>query len=336
MFLSPGQFAELFGLHSAVLFAQAGILVSLLLGTIVRWFSLRSSPRELVEKRLASLKTWWGIAILFCAALLFGRIGGVLLFALVSFLAVNEFMTLTRAELRDWRLVGLTYSLVALNYLWVFLGWRDVFVVFLPLAGLLFFAIRMVVRDQAGGFLRVASASYWGTMLTVYCLSHAPILLTLSDETNQVAGAVGWFLYLLVLVAISDISQALVGRGFGQHQIAPVLSPHKTWEGFIAGVVTTTIMAVLLARALTPLAEMPLHVGTIKVSVPFLPAALAGLLISVVGYFGDLTISGVKRDIGVKDSGTMLPGQGGILDRIDSLMFAAPVFLYYLTLILRV
>jgi phosphatidate cytidylyltransferase len=141
-------------------------------------------------------------------------------------------------------------------------------------------------------------------------------------------------LYLVLLVAISDIAQALVGRRFGRHKSAPVLSPNKSWEGFIAGVVTTTVIAVLLAPALTPLAQTPLRVGTTTLAIPLLPAALAGLIISVMGYFGDLTISGVKRDIGVKDSGTMLPGQGGILDRIDSLIFAAPAFYYYVIFLL--
>jgi phosphatidate cytidylyltransferase len=93
-------------------------------------------------------------------------------------------------------------------------------------------------------------------------------------------------------------------------------------------------LAVVLAPWLTPLADPLIHLGSYHVAVPYLPAILAGLIISVSGYFGDLTVSGVKRDVGVKDSGTMLPGQGGILDRIDSLMFTAPLFYYYVTLLL--
>ncbi len=331
--VQPG---ELFQLRSAVLVTQAAILGSLVMGTLVRWFALRAAAPDLARKRLASLKTWWIIAILLCLALLFGRAGGVLLFLLVSLLAVKEFMALTRVDYRDWGVAGLAYLLVVLNYVWVYLGWSQLFVVFLPLAGLLCLAIGMVLSDRAAGFLLAAGSSYWGLILSVYCLSHAPMLLTLSDTTNPVAGAAGWFLYLVLLVVISDIAQALIGRRFGRHKIAPVLSPNKSWEGFIAGVVTTTTVAVLLAPALTSLADAPLHAGTRTLSIPLLPAVLAGLIISVLGYFGDLTISGVKRDMGVKDSGTMLPGQGGILDRIDSLIFAAPAFYYYLRLLIGV
>lgn len=329
MILAQVQFAELLGLRAAVLITQAGILVSLVIGTLVRWFALRSAAPDVAQKRLASLKSWWIIAILFCLALLFGRAGGVLLFVLVSLLAVKEFITLTRVDAGYWRVTGLAYLLVVLNYVCVYLGWRELFIVFLPLAGLLLLAARMVLSDRAGGFLLTAGSTYWGLMLSVYCLAHAPLLLTLPDTTNQAAGAAGWFVYLVLLVMLSDIAQALVGRRFGRHKIAPTLSPKKSWEGLIGGIVATTAVAVLLAPALTPLADAPLPVGTMNLSIPFLAAALAGLIISVMGYFGDLTISGVKRDMGVKDSGTLLPGQGGILDRVDSLMFAAPAFYYY-------
>ena len=324
------QFFHLFELHPAVLFAQAGILVSMLVGSMIRFYALRSASPEVAQKRLASLKTWWVIAILFCLAMLVVPLGGILFFTLVSLLAMKEFLTLTRVPYAEWRLQTLVYFLVLLNYLWIYFDWQAMFVVFLPLCGLVLVATWMVLRDRADDFLLAAGSLYWAMMLAVYFISHAPLLLTLPADTNLIAGTAGWFLYLLLLTAISDISQALVGRRFGRHYIAPVLSPHKTWEGLVGGIVTTVVVAALLAPALTPLAETSLLIGTFEISVPYLPAVLAGLVISIGGYFGDLTISGVKRDIGVKDSGTMLPGQGGILDRIDSLMFAAPLFYYFL------
>ena len=110
-----------------------------------------------------------------------------------------------------------------------------------------------------------------------------------------------------------------------------VVSPHKTWQGFVLGVLTTIGVAVaVLAPWLTPLADWPRTVVAASLPrVPYLPAAVAGLLIAVAGFFGDITMSALKRDAGVKDSSHLLPGQGGILDRIDSLTFAAPVFFYF-------
>ncbi len=324
------QFSNPFELPSAVFFTLAGLLASLLLGTAIRGVGLRSAPADIAGKRLASLKTWWVIVILFCLSILAVPLGGVVFFLLVSLLSMREFLALIRVPYTEWRLLSLVYVLVLLNYVWIYLGWQEVFLIFIPLCSLLLVAVRMVIRDKAGGFLSAASSLHWALMLTVYCISHAPLLLMLPDNTNVAAGATGWFLYLLLLTEISDISQALVGRRWGRHFIAPVLSPHKTWEGLIAGIVTTTIVAVLLAPVLTPLAAASLILGGYEISIPFLPAVLAGLIISMGGYFGDLTISGVKRDMGVKDSGTMLPGQGGILDRIDSLIFTAPLFYYFI------
>jgi phosphatidate cytidylyltransferase len=127
-----------------------------------------------------------------------------------------------------------------------------------------------------------------------------------------VAGGAGWFLFLMRLTEFDDIAQALVGRSIGRRKIAPVVSPHKTWAGFVGGVLLTSLLAGLLGRWLTPWQPTV--------------AMLAGLLISLAGFLGDLNISGIKRDRGVKDSSNLLPGQGGVLDRIDSLTFAAPAF----------
>ena len=109
------------------------------------------------------------------------------------------------------------------------------------------------------------------------------------------------------------------GKLTGRHKVIPKVSPNKTWEGFWGGLTTTTVLAALLAPQLTPLS--------------LTESVCAGLLIGCGGFIGDVTISALKRDIGVKDSGSLLPGHGGILDRIDSLTFTAPLlfhFVYYL------
>lgn len=332
MIFAQTQFAEFFGLRTAVLWSQTGIILTLLVGSVARWFSTRSAPPDVVRKRLASLATWWVIAILIILALTFGRIGGVVFFGLVSLLAIKEYLVLTGVRYHDWHLVGWAYLAVLLHYLWLYLGWHEVFLTFIPVCALLFMSTRMVLRGKSEEFTLVAASLHWGMMLTVYCLSYAAALLMLPDATNAVAGAAGWFLYLILLTALSDIVQAIIGRKFGKRKVAPVLSPHKTWEGLIGGIVTTTVLAVVLAPFLTPFAdEVALEAVVPVLAIPYLPAVLSGLIISIGGFFGDLTISGIKRAVGVKDSGKMLPGQGGILDRIDSLIFTAPLFYYFVT-----
>ncbi len=162
-------------------------------------------------------------------------------------------------------------------------------------------------------------------MLLVYAPSFAVMLWSIPVDQSAAVGPVGWFLYLLILTEMNDIAQAFFGRHWGKRRIAPVVSPLKTWVGLYGGIVTTATLAVLLAPLLTAFGGMgasyreALRSGLVQ-------AAGAGLLISIIGYFGDINLSAVKRDAGVKDSGTLLPGQGGILDRIDSLTFTAPAF----------
>ena len=325
--------AEILGTQANVLWVMGGVLVAMAIGTVVRLSTL-GDDKAIRQRRLASLKTWWCIVLLVGTALLLGRTGVVIMFAFVSMLALREYLSLTHVDARQWHLAGWTYAIVLLNYLWVGLGWKTIFLVFVPLATPMLTATRMVMRERSEGFLITESKLLLGMMLTVYCLSHAPLLLSLPPSANPVAGNAGWLLYLLLLTEWNDISQALIGRRFGRIPIAPVLSPHKTWEGFVGGTIATLIAAVSLAPILTPLSGAAFRLGEIKMSIPLIPAGVIGLLISVSGYFGDLTISGFKRDLGVKDSGTLMPGQGGILDRIDSLMFAAPLYYYHVCLVI--
>ena len=130
------------------------------------------------------------------------------------------------------------------------------------------------------------------------------------------AGGAGLVLFLVFLTQFNDVAQYVWGKLFGKHKIVPKVSPNKTWQGFLGGVFTTTVCAVLLSGLLTPL-SLPMAVA-------------AGLLISISGFIGDVTISALKRDIGVKDSGSLLPGHGGILDRVDSLTYTAPLFFHFI------
>jgi phosphatidate cytidylyltransferase len=153
-------------------------------------------------------------------------------------------------------------------------------------------------------------------MITVFSISHAAYLLALPVEQNPQAGGAGLLFYLVFLTQFNDVAQFTCGKLLGRHPVVPKVSPKKTREGLLGGVLTTTLAAWLIAPYLTPLS--------------YEWALGAGLLIGIGGFIGDVVISAIKRDIGIKDSGTMIPGHGGIMDRIDSLTFTAPLFFHYI------
>ena len=129
-----------------------------------------------------------------------------------------------------------------------------------------------------------------------------------------------WFVLYVVFAAwATDTGAFLVGRKWGRHKLAPKISPNKTWEGLYAGLAFTIVLSMAMGWAM---------------SIPWYTNALLGLGIGIASVVGDLAESSIKRDIGIKDFGSILPGHGGILDRFDGLLFAAPVFYYYVTLVL--
>lgn len=150
--------------------------------------------------------------------------------------------------------------------------------------------------------------------MTVFALSHAAWLLML--PTTNIQGGALLVLFLLALTESNDIAQYLWGKSCGRRKVVPKVSPGKTLEGLMGGVITIMIASLIIGPLLTPLNT--------------LQALLAGLLIGISGFCGDVVMSAIKRDIGVKDSGKLLPGHGGLLDRIDSLIFTAPVFFYFI------
>jgi phosphatidate cytidylyltransferase len=301
-------------IHANILWIAIAIFVVLAIGTAVR-LGLRGPQRDdLAKRQLGSLCTWWVIAALIVACTVAGLGVAVLLFAAVSVLALREFFWLVPAAREDRGLVLAAYLLVAIHYGLIWADGLSVFV-FLPLSGLLLFSSRLLWLGRTEGYVQSLASLHWGLLLTAYCLAHAVLLFTLPANANPVGGGAGWFLYLMILSQGNDIMQALVGRRWGRRKLAPRISPRKSLEGLLGGVVATALLAVLLAPWLTPFAP--------------LAGLAAGLLIAGSGVLGDLNMSAVKRQAGVAESGDLLPGQGGILDRIDSLTFAAPTFYYF-------
>ena len=324
--------ANRIGLQPNLLWAIGAMLGSLLLGSSLRVIWLTISPTEQNRDRLASLKTWWVLVLLFCGAVLLGRVAIAGLFALASWLGLREFRRLTHQGGGTRIAQRWIYAAVPLQFLWAALGWFEPFWITVPVASLLVIAGSTAAAGKTKGFLLEATTATWGLMLIVFCLSHAAMFLALPETSNPVAGNAGWIVYLILLTETNDIAQALWGRQLGRHKVTPQVSPHKTWEGLLLGIGTTVLLAIALAPLLTPLPDGPTREVLrfkFEMEFPFVWSALAGVAIAVSGFFGDITMSAVKRDVGIKDSSSLLPGQGGMLDRIDSLMFTAPVFFYF-------
>ncbi len=296
-----------------VAFIAMGALLAT--ASLISIWLVRARPeRDYRELRLR-IKTWWLIVAVFAAAVLFNRTVSVVVLTFVSFLAFKEYLSLVPTRRADHRVLFWAYLAIPVQFYWVWIAWYGLFIIFIPVFVFLFLPMRMILIGETTGFLRAIGTLQWGLMITVFGLSHAAYMLVLPASGNPAGGAMGLLIYLVFLTEINDVAQYIWGKSFGKRKIVPKVSPNKTVAGFLGGVLTTTALAVVLAPFLTPLTRNE--------------ALGAGLLIGLAGFVGDVTISALKRDLGVKDSGSLLPGHGGILDRLDSLTYTAPLFFHY-------
>ena len=283
-----------------------------LVAGVLSWRAARPLPSTL-ENLNARIKAWWIMVAGISVAFLFGKGGVVLLFAFVSFAALREYVTLTNTRRADrWTLLGMFLVVIPVQYYLIWIDWYGLYSIFVPVYCFLAMPALTAIRGDTSRFLERVSEQQWGIMLSVYCISHVPALVTLTIPGNEGRGLL-LIAFLIATVQGSDVLQYIFGKLFGRHKVAPTVSPSKTWEGLVGGIVSASLLGAGLWW-LTPFS--PLEAGTL--------AALA----SVMGFFGGLVASAIKRDRGVKDWGHMIEGHGGMLDRADSLVFAAPVFFH--------
>lgn len=299
----------------SVQIAFIAIAVLLAVGSVSSITLQRLRPERDYQELRQRVKTWWLIVAVFAVAVLFNRTVSVIVLGFVSFLAFKEYLSLIPTRRADHRVLFWAYLAIPVQFYWVWMGWYGLFIIFIPVYVLLFLPLRMILIGQTQGFLHAIGTLHWGLMITVFSLSHMAFMLVLPPENNPVGGAMGLLIYLVFLTELNDVAQYMWGKSFGRRKIVPTVSPNKTVAGFLGGVITTTVLAAILAPWLTPLTAWE-SIG-------------AGGLIGVAGFVGDVTISALKRDLGVKDSGSLLPGHGGLLDRLDSLTYTAPLFFHY-------
>lgn len=303
--------------HSDLLTVIAGIGGLLLLASAIGFvLQRRLSPdgqNEAIENLNARIRAWWVMAIAISLAFLAGRTGVIVLFALCSFAALREFMTLTNASRADHRTLAAVFFIVLpVQYVLIGISWYGLFSIFIPVWVFLLLPIVSALAGDTRNYLVRVAEMQWALMICVFCVSHVPALLNLNIAGYEGRGVL-LIAFLVIVVQLSDVLQYVWGKLIGRHKIAPVLSPSKTIEGLIGGALTATLIG-----------------ASLWWMTPFSPLEAAGmsLAITLMGFLGGLVMSAIKRDRGVKDWGHSIAGHGGFVDRLDSVIFAAPVFFH--------
>ena len=263
-----------------------------------------------VETFVARVQSWWVMAILIALALVLGRAGVALLFAVAAFAALREFATYTAKAREDHAGLALAFFVaLPLQFLFVALDRPDLFTVFIPVHVFLFLPALTVMRGSPKRFLARVAETQWALMVCVYCASHVPALMTL-DLPRMGDRGVLLIAFLVIAVQGAEVVGMAFERRLGRRPIAPDLSP-RTWEGAGAGVLSAALIGALLAW-LTPFG--------------LVGAALMAAVAAATGTLGTLVLAAIKLERGVRDWSHLIPGQGGILDQAGGVLFAAPVF----------
>jgi len=246
------------------------------------------------------IRSWWWIIGVLGSAILLGRTAVIALFAGISFIVLREFLALTQLETSDRRAIVTTLVLVLpFQYALVGIGQAN-WLTFLVVPVLIAFS------GDTRNYLARTAELLSGQWICIYCISCVPALF----GRNQQSGPM---IFLILVTQASDVLQYTFGKVAGRHKIAPSISPSKTVEGFIGAILSATALGAGLYW-LTPF-KAP-------------QAGVLAFIIALAGFLGGLVMSAIKRDRGVKDWSQLIPGHGGMLDRVDSLCFSAPLFLF--------
>ena len=297
-----------------------GVGAVLVFATCVSWvlriLVAKGRPHAVIDNLIARVNAWWIMVTLIGLSFLLGSRGVVMLFAMISLFALREYLRVADAVLPPDRLaVVMAFAVVVpVQYGLLWISWYGLYSVFIPVWAFLLMPIIAVLSGDTSRFLERTAKMQWGLMICVFCVSHVPALLTL-DIPGYDVNPVLLVAWLIIVVQGSDVLQYVWGKLLGKHKVAPTLSPSKTIEGLIGGVASATLLGTAL-HWVTPFSP--------------LEACWMALAVCLMGFFGGLVMSAIKRDRGVKDWGNLIQGHGGMLDRVDSIVFAAPIYFHSL------
>lgn len=308
---------NLFNVRTLVLIGAVLVLLGMaeLVVRVLRRRPDSGIDAAILESFRLRIHSWWILFATLAAAFMLGKTVTVVVFGLMAFWALREFITLTPTRPGDHlTLVGVAFLFTPLQFVLVGLGNYGLFSIVIPVYAFLFIPPCIALAGDYKRFLERTAKIQTGLLICVYCLSHAPALLTLLPDDQR--GGVRLLFFFILIVQLSDALQYAWAQLPSRHVIVPSINSTRTWEGLLGGTASVALIGGLLWWA-TPFQ-----------GADWWMAAVMSALIAVMGFAGGITMSAIKRDRGVRDYGTLVEGHGGLLDRIDSICFAAPVFFH--------
>lgn len=289
----------------------AFLSMATLIGRAIAWKA--GGDNATVVNLNQRINAWWILVAVTLPFIAIGRTTATALFAIASFLALREFLSLTPTRPGD-RLAMFSAFFVAIpvQFALVAMDWYGLFSILLPVYGFFLLPTASTLAQDTEDYLSRCAKIQWAIMVCVYGVSYIPALLFLPIAGYDTANG-ALLVYFLLVAQLSDVLQYVCGKLFGKSKVAPILSPNKTWEGLIGGGVLATLVGAAL-HGVTPFTAWQ--------------ACALSLVVVITGFFGGLILSAVKRSLGAKDWGNGIPGHGGVLDRLDSLAFSAPIFFH--------
>lgn len=289
------------------------LVIASLIGQILAKTTRSENSIATIENLNQRVNAWWSMVIVFFMSYLLGGNATIILFGFISLFALREFITLAPTRRGDHNALFIAFFiLIPLQYVLIGTHWYSMFTLLIPVYAFLLLPAIAVLSQDTEGFLERTAKIQWGVMICIFCISHAPALLMLELEGFAGQNALLLF-YLVFVVQMSDVLQYVFGKLFGKHKIAPKVSPSKTVEGLVGGGVAATLIGGGMFW-MTPFS--------------FLESLMMAFVIVVMGFVGGLVMSAIKRSLSAKDWGTLIKGHGGMLDRMDSVCFAAPIFFH--------
>jgi phosphatidate cytidylyltransferase len=312
--LSPSLAFVLIGIFALLLVATSTVGVATAATRVFGGPSWILASPILPELR-ARLRSWWIMAACFSTSLILGRAASLAFVGLVSFLVLREYLSVTPFHASDRKGLFVAYAMIPVEYGWIARGHAEA-AAMVPIATLAALGAIVAIRGAAQDFLRSSALVIWGVLVAIVALGHLALIVSMPASLGYIAGGPGLLLFVVLVCQIGDVAQYVAGKSLGRRRPLPGISPNKTIAGYVGGVAVAALVAALLGPYLSPMGRGE--------------SLAIGATLGLLGCLGGLTISAVKRDLGIKDMGRLLPGHGGALDRADSLVFTAPFFYYYL------